>query len=244
MAANQTLTTNCFMAGLPEDRLFYFQDEQEHMSLEWLQAHLACGDVKLRYRNLGSAPEAEAEIRAAIEEYSWYEPIKSIRYNTDFHLFYVSGLVEEGLRRSSLDESTAWFSISKSHPDVILRLVRGSQIGPLWVHTATFMCDPLGEHFPHEALNPIPEPPRLVAEDVETEPTMDIAGPSTKDFAFTESQAKETDDDDKNSIASSESRRTAICHAPSQSSRIISITDVGFTPVKEIDVLDSLEKSL
>jgi hypothetical protein len=96
MAANQTLATNCFMAGLPEDRLYYFQDKREHMSLEWLQVShrmlrcakcsrsnpqtlLVCGDVKLRYRNLGSAPQAEAEIRAAIEENSWYEPIKSIR---------------------------------------------------------------------------------------------------------------------------------------------------------------------
>jgi hypothetical protein len=69
------------------------------MSLEWLQvskhilrcakcsqsfpqALLLCGDVKLRYRNLGSAPEAEAEIRAAIEENSWYEPIKSIRVSS------------------------------------------------------------------------------------------------------------------------------------------------------------------
>jgi hypothetical protein len=96
MAAKQTLTTNSFMAGLPEDRLYYFLDRNGDLSLEWLQvskhilrcakcsqsfpqALLVRGDVKLRYRNLGSAPEAEAEIRAAIEENSWYEPIKSIR---------------------------------------------------------------------------------------------------------------------------------------------------------------------
>jgi hypothetical protein len=96
MAANQTLATNCFMAGLPEDRLYYFLDKKGDLSLTWLQvskhilrcakcsqsfpqALLLCGDVQHRYRNLGSAPEAEAEIRAAIEENSWYEPITSIR---------------------------------------------------------------------------------------------------------------------------------------------------------------------
>jgi hypothetical protein len=66
------------------------------MSLEWLkvsehmlkcakcsqsfpQALVVCGVVELRYRNVGSAPEAEAEILAAIEDNSWYEPITSIR---------------------------------------------------------------------------------------------------------------------------------------------------------------------
>jgi hypothetical protein len=127
----------------------------------------------------------------------------STQYNTDFHLFYVSGLVEEGLPASSLHKSTAWFCISKSHPGVILRVIRGSKIGPLWTHTATFMCDPHGEHSLNEAIDFIPDPPRLAPKDTRTEASTHDESVSTRDFAPTESLARASDDDDKNSIASS-----------------------------------------
>jgi hypothetical protein len=150
----------------------------------------------------------------------------------------VSGLVEEGLPRSSLHKSTAWFCISKSHPGVILRVIRGSQIGPLWIHTATFMCDPHGEHSPNEAIDSIPELPRLVPKNVGTAASVHAEGVSTRDFAPTKSQTRASDDDDKHSIVSSDGPCTVICDGP-----ITSVTDhIGFTPVEDIDLLGSLEK--
>jgi hypothetical protein len=102
------------------------------------------------------------------------------------------------------------------------------------------MCDPHGEHSPNEAIDSIPELPTLVPKDTRTEASPHNESVSTRDFAPTENQAR--DDDDLNSVASSESHLTAICHAPTEISRITSVTDVGFTPVKEINVLDSFEE--
>jgi hypothetical protein len=65
--------------------------ESEYMSMDIVgstirspsirQDLLDSGHASLRYFNQGSADEAEAEIRAAIREDSWYPPIRTIRFS-------------------------------------------------------------------------------------------------------------------------------------------------------------------